>query len=92
MADIRVYGTNWCRLTFRIREYLMRSRVEYLYFDIETDHAAGEFVRGMSDGEQRYPMVVIADQVVINPTLVELQTMLDDNRIERRPDVARRAS
>jgi mycoredoxin len=86
---IRVYGTDWCRLTFGVREYLMRSRVEYDYFDIDRDPIANEFVRAMNDGRQRYPMVVIADETVTNPTLAELRTLLARNRVEGRPGAAR---
>jgi hypothetical protein len=30
---IEVYGTNWWRLTFVVREFLTRSRVEYDYYN-----------------------------------------------------------
>jgi disulfide oxidoreductase YuzD len=85
-TEIQVYGTDWCRLTFGVREYLMQSRVDYEYFDIDRDPLANEFVCRVNDGEQRYPIVVIAEHTVTNPTLTQLQTMLDENRVESRPD------
>jgi hypothetical protein len=76
-SDIRVYGSDWCRLTFAVREFLMKSRVRYDYFDIDGDSQADQFVRMMNDGRRRYPMVVAADCALVNPTLAELQTLLD---------------
>ena len=80
MTGIQVYGTDWCRLTFSVREYLINSRVDYDYFDIERDPLADEFVRTVNDGQQRYPVVVIEDHRVTNPTLVELDALLRDHR------------
>lgn len=82
---IQVYGTDWCRLTFRIREFLTNSRVDYDYLDIERDPLAEEFVRMMHDGKRRYPLVVLAHQVATNPTLTELGKLLRDHRVESRP-------
>ena len=84
MTSIQVYGTDWCRLTFGVREYLINSRVDYDYFDIERDPLADEFVRTVNDGRQRYPVVVVEDHSLTNPTLAELNTLLRDHRIEPR--------
>jgi glutaredoxin len=77
-SRIQVYGTNWCRLTFGLREYLMHSGVDYDYFDIDGDSSADEFVRTMNDGKRKYPMVVIAERIVANPTFAELQRIIDE--------------
>jgi mycoredoxin len=82
---IQVYGTNWCRFTFFLREYLMGSRVDYDYFDIDSDSQADEYVRTMNDGKRKYPMVVVAERIVMNPTLTELQQLLDDQDVATRP-------
>jgi glutaredoxin len=84
-SGIQVYGTDWCRLTFGIREYLMRSRVDYDYFDIDHDPRADELVRTMHDGQRRYPMVIIGVRTLTNPTVTELRRVLDENRVESRP-------
>jgi mycoredoxin len=83
-TEIRVYGSDWCRFTFRIREYLMQLRVEYQYFDIDRDPRANEFVRTMNDGQRRYPVVVVGEDIVTNPTFAELRKILDANRVESR--------
>jgi glutaredoxin len=90
MTSIQVYGTDWCRLTFGVREYLINSRVDYDYFDIERDPLADEFVRTVNDGRQRYPVVVVEDHSVTNPTLAELDALLRDHRVEPRPGAGAR--
>jgi glutaredoxin len=86
MSPIEVYGTPWCGFTFILREYLMRARVDHNFFDIDRDAWADEFVRTMNDGKRKFPMVVVAERVVINPTVTELQRLLDDQGVvARRP-------
>ena len=78
--SIEVYGTDWCRLTFVVREFLMRSRVEYDYYNIDRDATAQDFVMSMNDGRRRFPMVVVGQRILSSPTLAELQKLLDDGR------------
>lgn len=81
---IEVYGTDWCRLTFVVREFLTRSRVEYDYYNIDRDSDAHDFVISMNDGRRRFPMVVFQERILTNPTLADLQKLLDDNRVPPR--------
>jgi mycoredoxin len=83
MSPIQVYGTPWCGFTFALREYLMRSCVDHDFFDIDRDSLADEFVRTMNDGKRKYPMIVMAERIVMNPTVPELQRMLDEQGIVR---------
>ena len=81
-SGIQVYGTDWCRLTFAVREALVQSRVTYDYFNVEHDPRADEFVRTMHDGQRRYPMVVIGERVITNPSLSYLRTILERYSLE----------
>jgi hypothetical protein len=74
-------GADWCGLTRGVREFLMNSRIPYDYYDIEEDLRADEFVRFMNDGRRRFPMVVVEEEVVTNPTLKELQRVLSEQRL-----------
>lgn len=65
----------------------MQLRVEHEYFDIDRDPRANEFVRTMNDGQRRYPMVLVGEDAVTNPTLAELRKILDENRVESRERV-----
>ena len=80
---VHVYGADWCGLTFTLREYLMRARLPHKYHDIERDLTADEFVRTTTDGQRHFPIVVVDDCIVTNPTLSQLAAMLDDRRGRR---------
>ena len=84
--DIQVYGTDWCGLTFGVREYLTISRLAYDYYNVDRDPRAQEFVLAMNDGRLRLPMVVVQERIITNPTVAELQRVLDGHSI--RPDVS----
>jgi len=85
---IQVYGTDWCGVTFGVREYLTNSRIPYDYHNIEQDQDADEFVRAMGDGRRRFPLIVLEERVLTSPTLNELQHVLDEYRV--RPATPRR--
>jgi glutaredoxin len=77
-SGVQVYGTDWCRVTFSVREYLMNSRIPYDYYNIERDSHADEFVLTMNDGRRRFPLIVVKERVLTSPTLNELQRVLDE--------------
>ena len=79
--DIQVYGTNWCGLTFMVREYLTRARIPYEYHNVEQDLQADEFLMNVGDGQRRFPLVIIGDRVLVGPTLAELQHELNEQRV-----------
>ena len=80
---IQVYGTDWCGITYGVREYLTNSRIPYDYYDIERDPHAHEFVLAMNDGRRRFPLIVVEERVLTSPTLNELQQVLDEYRVRR---------
>src|SRR5262249_49069163 len=87
---IQVHGTDWCTLTFGVREYLTNARVAYDYQDIDRDRQADELVVAMMDGRRRFPVVVVHERVLTNPTRAELQRTLDDYQIQPEGDGRRR--
>ena len=76
-SEIQVYGADWCGVTFRVREYLMKARLSYDFFDIEQDLEARQVVLAMTDGHLRFPVVVIEDDIVADPTIAALQRVLE---------------
>ena len=80
---IQVYGTDWCGLTFGVREYLTSSRIPHDYYNIEQDLGANDFVLAMSDGRRRFPLVVVEERILTSPTVNELRQVLEKYR-ERR--------
>jgi glutaredoxin len=80
-SAIQVYGTSWCRLTYRVREYLMQARLSYEFFDVDHDQKAHEFVLASAEGQRRFPLVVVEDDVMTVPTIPQLQRVLDAHEI-----------
>jgi len=80
-TGVHVYGTDWCGVTFGVREYLTNARIPYDYHNIEQDPHAHEFVLAMNDGRRRLPMVVIEERILTSPTTNELQRVLDEYRV-----------
>jgi mycoredoxin len=81
-SDIQVYGTDWCGLTRELREYLMRSRFEYDYLNIDRDDDAQQFVLNMNDGRRRFPLVVVQHQVATQPTVAILQRIIREHGLQ----------
>jgi glutaredoxin len=78
---IQVYGTDWCGVTFGVREYLTNSRIPYDYFNIEHDRHADEFVLAMNDGRRRFPLIVVEERILTSPTINELRQVLNEYRV-----------
>jgi hypothetical protein len=74
--EIRVYGADWCSLTFRVREYLMNARLRYEFLDIDRDAQARAFVRAVGAGRLTIPLILVGDDVLTGPTIPELQIVL----------------
>jgi disulfide oxidoreductase YuzD len=83
-SEIRVYGADWCGLTRRLREYLTNTRFDHDYLDIDRDDIAQRFVRDVNDGHQRFPLVVVEEHVVRQPTIAVLQRVLREHAISPR--------
>lgn len=83
-SDIQVYGTDWCGLTYGVRRYFTEGHFDYDYFNIDDDPAAEAFVLAANDGRRRFPIVVIEDRVVTEPTIAELRRVLDQHGIRSR--------
>jgi mycoredoxin len=72
----KVYGADWCALTSGFRTYLDRGGIAYDYHNVERDEAAAEAVRAMNGGKLKFPMVVVGEREMKNPTLDELDAAL----------------
>ena len=89
-CEIQVYGTDWCGLTRRVREYLTNSRLPHDYFDIERNADAQQFMLAMNDGHRRLPLVVVRHRVMLDPTMPALQRVLSAQGFAAITKVARR--
>jgi glutaredoxin len=80
-SDIQVYGADWCGLTRGVREYLTNSRIDYDYFDVDRDDEAQQFVLAMNEGRRRFPLVVVQEQVVTEPTIAILHSVIGEHAL-----------
>lgn len=76
IAPVVVYGTSWCGATQTVRRHLDRLGVPYHYVDIERDPAAAARLRWMTGGYLSHPTVKVAGEVLVEPSLYELDWAL----------------
>lgn len=74
---VLVYGTQWCASTQMVRRYLDRLQVVYQYRDMEFDAEATRQVRWWAGGDASHPTVQVGGEVLVEPSLQELQEALD---------------
>ena len=58
------------------RTYLDRKGIPFDYYNVEKDADAADVVRAMNNGKLKFPMVVVGDREMKNPTLGELDDAL----------------
>jgi mycoredoxin len=73
---VDVYGTSWCAASQSVRRLLDRLSVYYVYYDLEKDAQATQRVRWWSGGHPSHPTVQLGGEILIEPTLDELQLAL----------------
>ncbi len=74
-----VYGTQWCAQTQRVRRYLDRMGVPYTYRDMDRDPAATSRVEWWTGGYASHPTIQIGGNILVEPSLEELQNTLAEN-------------
>ena len=60
MAEVTVYGADWCGDTVRTRRQLDKAGVKYQFVDIDEDFEGEKKVIEFSKGRRRIPLVEIA--------------------------------
>ncbi len=71
-----VYGTRWCAQTQMVRRFLDRLGVPYEFLDMDRDAAAENQVRWWTGGYASHPTVYVDGEVLVEPTLAELEDAL----------------
>ncbi|HEX5840060.1 MAG TPA: glutaredoxin family protein [Anaerolineales bacterium] len=75
-VPVVVYGTGWCAASQMVRRYLDRLGVPYIYRDMEYDRTAARQVQWWTGGSSSHPTVQIGGQILVEPTLDELDWAL----------------
>lgn len=73
---VDLYATRWCGHSQQVRRYLERNGVPYRYVDLEASPEAVRRLRWLTGGSASHPTVVIGDQVIVEPSLSELEAAL----------------
>jgi mycoredoxin len=76
MAEIKVYGADWCGDCFRAKRMLDRTGTKYEWIDVDADAAAkAEAIR--LSGRRNIPVIVFPEgDVLVEPTDPELEQAL----------------
>ncbi|HKE00805.1 MAG TPA: FAD-dependent oxidoreductase, partial [Planctomycetota bacterium] len=84
VTGVRVIGSRYSRDTFRIREFLTKSRLPFTWLDLESEPAVGELLRRFGVTEADTPVVAWGKRVLLrNPSNQELA---DAFGVRRRPE------
>jgi mycoredoxin len=76
-APVTVYGTAWCAQSQTVRRHLDRLGIPYRYIDLEADPRAAAQIRWLTGGYVSHPTVVVGGDVLVEPTLSELDWALE---------------
>ena len=74
---LKLYGTGWCTKSSNLRNYLQSRWVDFEDYNVDTDEQAAEDVKKLYDGELKFPTVVIGPDHLKNPSIAELNVLLE---------------
>jgi len=78
-TPVVVFGTAWCAASQMVRRYLDRLGIPYVYRDMEYDRDAARRVQWWTGGYFSHPIVQVGGDILVEPTLDELQWTLANN-------------
>jgi mycoredoxin len=76
-TPVTVYGTAWCAQSQMVRRHLDRLGIPYRYIDLEADPRAAAQIMWLTGGYLSHPTVVVGGDVLVEPTLKELDRALE---------------
>lgn len=76
MADIKVYGADWCSATQLTLRYLDKLGVPYEYIDVDDNPEASEWVKQQNNGKEKKPTLQIDGKVFTEPSRQVLDQLL----------------
>ncbi len=80
-VPVVVYGTSWCAQSQKVRRYLDRLGVPFQFRDMDYDPEATRRVQWWTGGYASHPTVQVGGQVLVEPSLNELDWALSRNGI-----------
>jgi thioredoxin reductase (NADPH) len=64
-ASIRLIGERWSPKVHQLKDFLSRSRVPYIWLDIDRDESANKTLELLTQGEPRLPVLIFPDGAVL---------------------------
>ena len=80
---ITVYGRPGCAISQMVRRWLDRRRIPYEYVDLERNPQMASRLAWLTGGRVRSPTVVIGGDVLVQPTIDELEWALRSHGLRR---------
>lgn len=81
MADVKVYGADWCPNTKSTLAFLDEQGVAYDYVNIDHDRTAAKWVMEHNNGKEKKPTLDVKGQVLSVPSEEELTDALKSQGI-----------
>lgn len=78
---VTVYGADWCEDTQRSLRHLRRLGLQYVYENVDADPAALERAKALNNGERRTPTIDVDGTTLVEPTIHELTTALEERGV-----------
>jgi mycoredoxin len=76
---IKVYGTTWCGDCRRAKAVFAEMGIPYLWFDIDHNLQAAEFVKQTNQGMRSVPTIIFPDgSILVEPDSESLREKLRD--------------
>lgn len=75
-VPVVVYGRRWCAISQMVRRYLDRLGISYEYVDIDADPSTEARLSWMTGGRVHSPVVYVGGQLLVQPSINELQWAL----------------
>ena len=78
MAQITMYGAEWCGDCRRSKKFLDSNNVEYNYIDVEADETASDKVIEINGGQRSIPVIIFEDGThLTEPSDIDLKAKLE---------------
>lgn len=78
MADIKVYGADWCSMTKNTLAHLKELNVQFEYINIDHDRQAAKWVAEQNNGREKKPTVDIDGTILSEPSDDEVDEVLEE--------------
>ncbi len=77
MAEIKVYGADWCSMTKNTLAHLKALNLRFEYINIDQDREGAKWVAAQNNGREKKPTLDIDGTVISEPSNEELDKVLE---------------